>query len=89
MHLTVVVIEDEPIIAADLVDMLEKATVSIKVAARLSSVQEGMAYFKNHPQVDLILSDIRLGDGLSFDIFLVAKPTFSRSRLDHIVTRCP
>jgi DNA-binding LytR/AlgR family response regulator len=75
MHLTVVVIEDEPIIAADLVDMLEKATVSIKVAARLSSVQEGMAYFKNHPLVDLILSDIRLGDGLSFDIFLVAKPT--------------
>ena len=34
MHLNVVVIEDEPIIAADLVDMLEKATVSIKVAAR-------------------------------------------------------
>lgn len=75
MPLNIVVIEDEPMIAAELLDLLAQAAEPVTVAAHLSSVQEGLAYFAVHPAPDLILSDIRLGDGLSFDIFLGALPS--------------
>lgn len=35
----------------------------------LHSVEEAIAWFQNNPQPDLILLDIQLSDGLSFEIF--------------------
>lgn len=37
--------------------------------AVLSSVKEGIEYFKKLPLVDIIFSDVQLPDGLSFEIF--------------------
>ena len=35
----------------------------------LYSVEEAIDFFKTKPTIDLIFSDIELGDGLSFEIF--------------------
>lgn len=37
---------------------------------QLRSVKESIAYFNGNPKVDMIFSDIQLGDGLSFEIFM-------------------
>ena len=64
----VVIIEDERITAEDLLQTIRQADSSIEVSAVLRSVEEGVTYFQNNTAPDLIFSDIRLGDGLSFEI---------------------
>ena len=64
----VVIIEDEPMAAADLEKTLLKVSDDIQVIAKLDSVATGTEWL-SHNEADLILSDIQLGDGLSFDIF--------------------
>lgn len=65
----IVVIEDEQLTAEDLMDILKQVNPKIEIIAHLSSVQEGIDFFSNKPYVDLIFSDIQLGDGLSFEIY--------------------
>lgn len=65
----IVVIEDERIIAEELRNRLTSLSKDVQIIATLTSVQEGLAYFAGDNQPDLILSDIQLPDGLSFDIF--------------------
>lgn len=64
----VIIIEDEKPSARRLVRMLKE--LNIEAVAMLHSVAESIAWFnsnKQHP--DLILLDIQLSDGLSFEIF--------------------
>lgn len=63
----VVIIEDEKPSARRLKRMVEAE--GLTVDAILHSVEESVAYFAKAKEPDLILLDIRLGDGLSFDIF--------------------
>ncbi|MBE9600151.1 LytTR family DNA-binding domain-containing protein [Pedobacter sp. MC2016-24] len=65
----IVIIEDEKLTAEDLADVIVKLQPDVQLMASLSSVKEGLEYFKHNPAPDLIFSDIQLGDGLSFDIF--------------------
>jgi len=65
----IVVIEDEALIADDLIDMLQRIIPSVEIVAQIGSVQEGLSFFKEKPAIDLVFSDIHLGDGLSFQIF--------------------
>ena len=64
----IVIIEDEDLAAASLENLLLKSTYSISIKKRLESVAQSIAWFKNNT-CDLILSDIHLGDGESFEIF--------------------
>jgi DNA-binding LytR/AlgR family response regulator len=64
----VVIIEDERITAEDLLQTIKQADPSVDIIATIRSIAEGVAYFKAKPALDLIFSDIRLGDGLSFEI---------------------
>src|SRR6185312_1160239 len=66
----VVIIEDEPLMAQDLAACIRAAEPSAEVVATLSSVREAINYFRGGPAPDLIFSDIQLGDGLSFTIFV-------------------
>lgn len=66
--LNVVIIEDEPIAARDLEQTLKRAEKEANIVAILDSVSTAVDWFKDN-SADLILSDIQLGDGLSFDIF--------------------
>lgn len=64
----VVIIEDERITANDLQQTIRQIDPSIEVNIIIRSVREGLAYFALNEIPDLIFSDIRLGDGLSFEI---------------------
>jgi DNA-binding LytR/AlgR family response regulator len=65
----VIIIEDEKLTAKDLAKTLVAIDGEIEIVKTIHSVEEGLLYFENSCQSDLIFSDIELGDGLSFDIF--------------------
>ena len=67
--MNVVVIEDEELAMEDLVRTLVEVVPTVQVLACLHSVEEALNYFQNASDIDLIFSDIQLGDGLSFEIF--------------------
>ncbi len=67
--MNVVIIEDEAMSAEDLADQIVQADPTITIVAMLASVKETIAYLNLNPKIDLIFSDIQLGDGLSFEIF--------------------
>jgi DNA-binding LytR/AlgR family response regulator len=63
----VVIIEDEVQTAKSLEKLLRQH--DIEVLTVIASIEEGIAYFQESPEVDLIFSDIEIADGLCFDIF--------------------
>jgi two-component system, LytTR family, response regulator LytT len=70
----VLILEDEPLAAELLAEELLALDPGIQVLAILSGIEEGKAWFSAHPLPDLILSDIMLQDGLSFDLFEAVRP---------------
>ena len=71
------IIEDEPLVAKDLQHRIARIAPDATVVATLSSVSEARKWFQNNAVPDLILSDIQLSDGISFDIF------------EHLHLKCP
>jgi two-component system, LytTR family, response regulator LytT len=65
----IVIIEDEKWTAKDLSKTITSLDEDAEIVAILASVEEAVAYLKDNKDIDLIFSDIQLGDGLSFDIF--------------------
>ncbi len=65
----ILLIEDEPLVAKDLKNLLTKLEPSAEVFEPLPSVSASRIWFASNPTPDLILSDIQLSDGISFDIF--------------------
>ena len=63
------IIEDESPAAIRLQRMLEEVEPSILVLDILESVSAAVRWFENNPQPDLLMLDIQLADGLSFEIF--------------------
>lgn len=63
----IIIIEDEKPSARLLQRKIEK--LGYQIEAMIHSVEEGLNYFQDHTMVDLILADIQLSDGLSFEIF--------------------
>ena len=65
----ILIIEDEPLVAKDLENLLRKIDANLQVQAVLSSVASAKEWFAVNQIPDLILSDIQLSDGISFDIY--------------------
>lgn len=67
----IVIIEDEGIALRRLRKLLLEVNPSVVIVAELESVQEAREWFRMNGQepVEIILSDIQLSDGLSFEIF--------------------
>ncbi len=65
----IVIIEDEVLTANDLARTLVSIDSDIEIIAKITTVEEGVLFFQTSPKIDLIFSDIELGDGLSFEIF--------------------
>ncbi len=72
-----VIIEDETIAARRLAQLIAELAPDIQIVGQLSSVENGLNWFKNNPLPQLIFLDIQLNDGYGFDI------------LDHIETHPP
>lgn len=68
----VVLIEDERVAMRRLVKLIEAVAPQMTIIAKLESVFDAKAWFANTPvqaqAIDLILTDIQLSDGLSFEI---------------------
>ena len=83
----ILIIEDERSSAERLRRLIEGFGPEYKIAASVESNAEARAFFQaGRPQVDLILSDIQLGDGLSFEALREAPasiPVIFTTAFDH------
>lgn len=64
----ILIIEDEPLAQEELVRLIGKRFPTFEVLAILDSVENSVIWLKSNC-ADLILMDIQLSDGISFDIF--------------------
>jgi DNA-binding LytR/AlgR family response regulator len=64
----VLIIEDEPLAAERLGNLVRELHAEIQLVATLDSVQRSVVWLSQNT-VDLIFMDIQLADGLSFEIF--------------------
>lgn len=65
----VLILEDETLAAEKLENLLKEVDNAAEIVGILKSVEAAEEWFRTNPHPDLILSDIRLLDGLSFEIF--------------------
>ncbi|MBS1737937.1 MAG: response regulator transcription factor [Bacteroidetes bacterium] len=65
----ILIIEDEKPNADRLKRMLKAIKPKAEIVAVIDSVEESVAWFNEHQQPDVVMMDVRLSDGLSFEIF--------------------
>lgn len=65
----VLIIEDEQAAVRRLQKLLDEINKELKVVAALSSIEMAVGWLKENPVPDVILMDIHLADGSSFEIF--------------------
>ena len=75
--MNILIIEDENAAARRLEKLLGELAPEAVVLDRLDSVETAVLWLQNNPQPDLMLLDIHLADGSSFEIF------------DHVPVTCP
>jgi two-component system response regulator LytT len=68
--MNIVIIEDEGVVADELELNIKQLIGDPVDIVQLRSVKQAIAYLKKAEAPDLIFSDIQLGDGLSFEIFV-------------------
>lgn len=71
----ILIIEDEKHNAARLQRLLQEFNLRIEVVGILETVKESVDWLNTNIAPDVILMDVRLADGLSFDIFLQTRLT--------------
>ena len=67
--MNVLVVEDEALSRERITHMLREIDPGIDIIKESDSVEETVEYFKSKPKIDLAFFDIKLSDGLSFEIF--------------------
>jgi DNA-binding LytR/AlgR family response regulator len=65
----VLIIEDEPLLAGQLKKMISEMEPAVETVAITHTIAESVRLLQQPPQPELILMDIELADGQSFDIF--------------------
>jgi len=65
----VLIIEDEPAVAKRLAKIIGELEPGFDILGVLDSVEETVNWLESHSPPDLLLMDIQLADGLSFEIF--------------------
>ncbi len=69
MAIKVLIIEDEIPAQRLLKETLQEINFETEVVGCLNSIKSALEWFPNHPAPAIILLDIQLSDGLSFEIF--------------------
>lgn len=72
----ILLIEDEPLVAKNLENLVKELEPTSTLLGTIGSVKEALDWFKNNAEPNLILSDIQLSDGVSFDIFQEIQPQY-------------
>ncbi len=69
------IIEDEKPAVDHLLKIIRSGKYEMNISATLDSVKKAIEWFSTNPGPDLLLMDIQLNDGLSFEIFNHVKVT--------------
>jgi two-component system response regulator LytT len=88
--MNVLLIEDEDLAVRKLSKLLTEIDGSIDIVGKAASVQESVDFLKSNPAPDLILMDIELADGQSFEIFeqvIVESPVIFTTSYDEYALR--
>lgn len=67
--MNVLIFEDEKLASERLIELLKELRPSMEVVGSVKSVEAAVLWLENNDQPDLIISDIQLLDGTSFEIF--------------------
>ncbi|MFN4144557.1 MAG: LytR/AlgR family response regulator transcription factor [Runella sp.] len=67
--MTILIIEDEPLVAKNLQRLVKDLRPKATLIGPIESVAQALQWFQEQPMPSLILADIQLADGVSFDIF--------------------
>tara|TARA_R110002050_G_scaffold297339_2_gene458625 strand:+ start:36021 stop:36779 length:759 start_codon:yes stop_codon:yes gene_type:complete len=67
--MNILIIEDENLLAKELTKTLLRIRRDVNIVGRISGVEEGEKWFAKNSNFDLIISDIQLVDGTSFELF--------------------
>lgn len=67
--MNVLIIEDEPLAAQRLETLLAQLRPDSVVVQKIDTVKRSVQWLTSHPAPDLIMLDIHLADGISFQIF--------------------
>ncbi len=65
----VLLIEDEPVASQRLQMLLKAYDSTIEILPTIDSIEDAVAWLSSHAHPDVILLDIQLSDGFSFEIF--------------------
>ena len=68
-YMKALIIEDEPQAAQRMETLMKKIVPDVVILNKIDSISKSVEWIKNHPAPDLILMDIQLADGISFNIF--------------------
>ncbi len=63
------IIEDEKLVAQELIAGIAEVDPSIHIIGTVTSVKTGLRWLSENAEPDVIFADIQLSDGVSFDIF--------------------
>ena len=67
--MNVLIFEDEPKAAVRLTSLLAEVAPEARVVDVIDSIEEGVLYLREQPAPDLLLLDVHLADGPSFELF--------------------
>lgn len=67
--MTAIVIEDEKLVARELIYKINEIDPDIKIIETLPSVKTALRWFGENAEPDVVFADIQLADGVSFEIF--------------------
>lgn len=65
----ILILEDEPLVARSLVLMVQELLPDAILSGPIESISKALRWMQSYPAPDLILADIQLSDGVSFDLF--------------------
>jgi len=65
----IIVIEDEAYALKRLINLIRKISNTIEIVDTADSIEKSIDLLKQHNNIDLLLMDIELADGKSFEIF--------------------
>jgi DNA-binding LytR/AlgR family response regulator len=68
MKTKILIVEDEPVLARGLADLVSKISNQYEIVGMIDTVKTGIDWLKNN-ECDLIISDIQLADDISFKIY--------------------
>jgi len=73
--MNILIVEDEGPAARRLMQLLNEKMPGAQIHGNLDTITSAVQWLENHPEPDLILLDIQLADGISFELFERIKVT--------------